>query len=33
MFADNAFSVNGFKTYKERYSDHYPIMTMLSLEE
>jgi vancomycin resistance protein VanJ len=33
MFADDAFSVNGFKTYNERYSDHYPIMTTLSLDK
>lgn len=33
MLADEAFAVNGFKTYNERYSDHYPIMTKLSLEE
>lgn len=33
MLADEAFAVNGFKTYTERYSDHYPIMTTLSLEE
>ncbi|WP_111306860.1 endonuclease/exonuclease/phosphatase family protein [Confluentibacter sediminis] len=32
MLADEAFSVNGFKTYNEHYSDHYPIMTKLSLE-
>jgi vancomycin resistance protein VanJ len=33
ILADEAFSVNGFKTYNERYSDHYPIMTTLSLED
>lgn len=33
ILADEAFLVNGFKTYNERYSDHYPIMTTLSLEE
>ncbi|PKQ44753.1 endonuclease/exonuclease/phosphatase family protein [Confluentibacter flavum] len=33
MFADDAFAVNGFKTYNEHYSDHYPIMTKLSLED
>jgi endonuclease/exonuclease/phosphatase family metal-dependent hydrolase len=33
MFADEAFSVNGFKSYNEHYSDHYPIMATLSLEE
>ncbi|WP_303317152.1 endonuclease/exonuclease/phosphatase family protein [Flavivirga abyssicola] len=31
IFADNAFSVNGFKTFNAHYSDHYPIMTTLSL--
>jgi len=33
ILADDAFSVNGFKTYNELYSDHYPIMATLSLEE
>lgn len=33
IFADDAFSVNGFKAYNEHYSDHYPIMATLSLEE
>lgn len=32
IFADNAFSVNGFKAYNEQLSDHYPISTTLSLE-
>ncbi|SFZ93314.1 Metal-dependent hydrolase, endonuclease/exonuclease/phosphatase family [Flaviramulus basaltis] len=32
IFADDAFSVNGFKAYNEHYSDHYPIMATLSLE-
>ena len=32
IFADPAFSVNGFKTYDVEYSDHYPIMTKVSLE-
>ena len=32
IFADEAFAVNGFKTYKEHYSDHYPIMTTVSLK-
>ncbi|MDD7886716.1 endonuclease/exonuclease/phosphatase family protein [Flavivirga sp. 57AJ16] len=31
IFADEAFAVNGFKTYNERYSDHYPIMTTLGV--
>ena len=33
ILTDEAFSVNGFKSFNERYSDHYPIMTTLSLEE
>ncbi|WOD42719.1 endonuclease/exonuclease/phosphatase family protein [Hwangdonia lutea] len=33
ILTDDAFSVNGFKAYNDRYSDHYPIMTTLSLEE
>ena len=33
IFADEAFKVNGFKTYNNQYSDHYPIMTTLSLGE
>jgi endonuclease/exonuclease/phosphatase family metal-dependent hydrolase len=33
MFADAAFSVNGFKSYNEHYSDHYPIMATLSLKD
>lgn len=32
IFADEAFKVNGFKTYDAHYSDHYPISTTLSLE-
>ncbi len=32
IFADEDFEVNGFKTYKELYSDHYPIYATLSLE-
>lgn len=32
IFADEAFAVNGFKTYNERYSDHYPVMTTLGLK-
>lgn len=31
IFSDEDFSVDGFKTYDERYSDHYPIMSTLSL--
>ncbi|KJD32145.1 endonuclease [Tamlana nanhaiensis] len=30
IFADDAFSVNGFNTFKGHYSDHYPITTTLS---
>lgn len=33
IFSDTAFSVNGFKAYNQHYSDHYPIMATLSLEE
>lgn len=33
IFADEAFSVNGFKAYNEHYSDHFPIMTTLSLDK
>jgi endonuclease/exonuclease/phosphatase family metal-dependent hydrolase len=32
IFADDAFSVNSYKTYDERFSDHYPVMTTLSLD-
>ena len=32
ILTDEAFDVNGFKTYKELYSDHYPISATLSLE-
>jgi len=31
ILSDNNFQVNGFKTYEERFSDHYPIMAKLSL--
>lgn len=31
ILSDEAFSVNGFKSYNEHYSDHYPIMATLSL--
>ncbi|WP_372936226.1 endonuclease/exonuclease/phosphatase family protein [Seonamhaeicola sp.] len=31
IFADEAFNVNGFKSFSEHYSDHFPIMTTLSL--
>ena len=33
IFADDAFFVNKFKTYDDHLSDHYPIMTSLSLEK
>lgn len=33
IFADEAFAVNKFKTFDEHLSDHYPIMTTLSLKE
>lgn len=32
IFAEDDFSVNGFKAYNEHYSDHYPIMATLSLQ-
>ncbi|MBD0824981.1 endonuclease/exonuclease/phosphatase family protein [Aestuariibaculum marinum] len=32
IFSDDAFAVNGFKSYNEHYSDHYPIMATLSLQ-
>ena len=32
IFADDDFLVNDFKTYKVKYSDHFPISTTLSLE-
>ncbi|MEJ6792716.1 MAG: endonuclease/exonuclease/phosphatase family protein [Lacinutrix sp.] len=31
IFVDPAFSINSFKTYDMEYSDHYPIMTRVSL--
>ena len=33
IFAEEGFNVNGFKAYNHHYSDHYPIMTNLSLKE
>lgn len=33
IFSDKAFSINGFKSYNQHYSDHYPLMATLSLEE
>jgi endonuclease/exonuclease/phosphatase family metal-dependent hydrolase len=32
IFADQAFSVNSFKSYKDHFSDHFPISATLSLE-
>ncbi|NJX16511.1 endonuclease/exonuclease/phosphatase family protein [Tamlana crocina] len=32
ILTDEAFAVNGFKTYDQHFSDHYPIRTTLSLE-
>ena len=32
IFADPAFKINGFKTYDVEYSDHYPIMTKVSIQ-
>lgn len=31
IFSDRSFTVNGFKTFKNKYSDHYPIMAKLQL--
>ena len=31
ILADNAFKVNSFKTYNEKFSDHFPILTKVSL--
>ncbi|TNJ46115.1 endonuclease/exonuclease/phosphatase family protein [Tamlana fucoidanivorans] len=31
VLADEAFAVNGFKSYNEHFSDHYPIMATLNL--
>ncbi|NNC51185.1 MAG: endonuclease/exonuclease/phosphatase family protein [Flaviramulus sp.] len=33
IFADQAFAVNGFKAYNEHFSDHFPIMATISLED
>ncbi|OBQ55932.1 endonuclease/exonuclease/phosphatase family protein [Tamlana sp. s12] len=33
ILTDKAFKINGFKNYDVHYSDHYPIMATLSLEE
>lgn len=33
IFADDAFNVDSFKTYDEHLSDHFPIMTSLSLKD
>ncbi|GGK33025.1 endonuclease [Yeosuana aromativorans] len=33
IFADEAFAVNKFKTFDDHFSDHYPIMTTLSLKQ
>lgn len=33
IFADEAFLVNGFKSFNEHYSDHFPVMTTLNLEK
>lgn len=32
IFAEDHFSINGFKSYDDYYSDHYPIMATLSLD-
>lgn len=33
ILTDKAFSVNGFNSYKQHYSDHYPIMATVSLNK
>lgn len=33
VLADNVFKVNAFKTYNVEFSDHYPVMAKVSLEE
>jgi len=33
ILVDKSFIVNGFKNYKEKLSDHYPIMTSVSFEK
>jgi endonuclease/exonuclease/phosphatase family metal-dependent hydrolase len=32
ILTDEAFAINGYKSYSEHFSDHYPISTTLSLE-
>ncbi|TWO32552.1 endonuclease/exonuclease/phosphatase family protein [Seonamhaeicola sediminis] len=32
IFADERFKINGFKSYAEAFSDHFPIMTTLALK-
>ncbi|MBT8393225.1 MAG: endonuclease/exonuclease/phosphatase family protein [Bacteroidia bacterium] len=33
ILADNSFNINGFINYSEKLSDHYPIMTKMSLKK
>ncbi len=33
ILADKSFQVNGFKTFNEKLSDHYPIMAKISLAD
>jgi len=33
ILVDESFKVNGFKSYKEKLSDHFPIMTSVSIEK
>lgn len=33
IFSDESFSVTGFKTHSEQYSDHYPILATLGLDK
>ncbi len=33
ILADNSFDINGFRNYNEKLSDHYPILTKVSLKK
>lgn len=33
ILADKAFTINKFKTYNQKYSDHFPILTKVSLHQ
>ena len=32
ILADEAFTINNFKTFEEKFSDHYPILSKVSLD-